>query len=143
MKLKTLIVMNALTLALMACESGDIKLQPTHIDNSVGDTITNPGGGGETNPCATYTISGQTFRGCFNTPHCTYSASFVSDSNPINTDLFIPELSNSGLHIFEDSLFVGEDVDANAAAAGVRHFKVELLHIPRAGGATLRAQPAM
>lgn len=120
MKLKTLFVMNALTLALMACESGDIKLQPTHVDNSVGDTITNPGGGGETNPCATYTISGQTFRGSFNTPHCTYPASFVSDSNPINTDLFIPELSNSGLHIFEDSLFVGEDVDANAAAAGVR-----------------------
>lgn len=120
MKLKTLFVMNALALALMACDSGDINLQPTHIDNSVGDTITNPGGGTETNPCATYSISGQTFRGSYVAPNCTYSASFVSDSNPINTDLFIPELANNGLHIFEDSLFIGEDVDANAAAAGVR-----------------------
>lgn len=121
MKVKTLFVMNALALALMACDSGDINLQPTHIDNSVGDTITNPGnGGGETNPCASYSVSGQTFRGSYSAPNCTYPASFVSDSNPINDDLFIPELANNGLHIFEDSLFVGEDVDANAAASGVR-----------------------
>jgi hypothetical protein len=123
MKLKTFFILNAVAAALVACESGDIKLQPTHIDNSVGDTVNNNGSTPVTppvNPCATYTVSGQTFQGTFSTPHCTYSASFVSDSNPINTDLFIPELSNSGLHIFEDSLFVGEDVDANAAAAGVR-----------------------
>lgn len=123
MKFKTLFVMNALALALMACDSGDIKLQPTHIDNSVGDTINNPGGssgGVETNPCATYTVSGQTFRGAYTAPNCAYPASFVSNSNPVNTDLFIPELTNNGLHIFEDSLFIGEDVDANAAAAGVR-----------------------
>lgn len=121
MKFKTLFVMNALALALMACDSGDINLQPTHIDNSVGDTITNPGGGGgETNPCATYSVSGQTFRGSYIAPNCTYPASFVSDSNPINEDLFIPELANNGLHIFEDSLFIGEDVDGNAASSGVR-----------------------
>lgn len=119
MKVKTLFVMNALALALMACDSGDVNLQPTHIDNSVGDTITNPGGGGETNPCASYTVSGQTFRGSYSTPNCTYPASFVSDSNPVSEDLFIPELANNGLHIFEDSLFIGEDVDANAAASGV------------------------
>lgn len=133
MKFKTLFVMNALALALAACDSGDIKLQPTHIDNSVGDTVTGGESSGsvETNPCATYSLSGQTFRGTFSTPHCTYSASFVSDSNPIVSDLFIPELSSDGLHIFEDSLFVGEDVDANAAASGVR--------IPQNGeGPTLR-----
>lgn len=131
MKLKTLFVMNALALALAACDSGDINLQPTHNDNSVGDTVTGGGSSGETNPCATYSVSGQTFSGAYSAPNCTYSASFVSDSNPVGTDLFIPELTNSGLHIFEDSLFVGEDVDANAAASGV--------NIPQNGeGPTLR-----
>lgn len=119
MKVKTLFVMNALALALMACDSGDVNLQPTHIDNSVGDTITNPGGGGETNPCASYTVSGQTLRGSYVAPNCTYPASFVSDSKPINEDLFISELPNSGLHIFEDSLFIGNDVDSNDAATGI------------------------
>ena len=119
MKFKTLFVMNALALALMACDSGDIKLQPTHIDNSVGNT--GGGGGGETNPCATYTTSaGQTVRAAYAPPDCIYSASFVSDSKPLTADLFIPELDNNGLHIFLDSLFVGQDVDGEAAASGTR-----------------------
>jgi hypothetical protein len=120
MKMKSLIGLNALTLAMLtACGGGDINLNPS---NTVTDSnnVINEGGGGAVNPCATYSVDGQVFAGTFADGNCTYAASFVSDTRPLSVDLTIPELADDGLHIFEDSLFVGEDVDANSAAAGVR-----------------------
>lgn len=124
MKLKNIFALNVLAATLAACGGGDIKLNPS---TSVGDTstvINNPPAATPTeptvNPCATYTAAGQKFQGIFASGNCTYSASFVSDSRPLTEDLFVPELAANGIHIFEDSLFVGEDINANAAAAGKR-----------------------
>lgn len=124
MKLKNIFALNALAATLVACGGGDINLNPS---TSVGDTttnITNPPVTTPTepavNPCANYTAAGQRFQGIFASGNCTYSATFVSDSRPLTEDLFIPELANNGLHIFEDSLFIGEDVNAAAAASGIK-----------------------
>ena len=120
MKIKTLIALNALTAALVACGGGDIELNPSNTVTDSNNTINNGGGNTTQNPCAKYTSGGQEFIGAFADGNCTYPASFVSDSRPITEDLFIPALADNGIHIFADSLFVGEDVDSNAAAAGVR-----------------------
>lgn len=121
MKMKSLIGLNALTLAMLtACGGGDINLNPSNTVTDSNNVINEGGGGGAVNPCATYSVAGQVSSGSFANGNCTYAASFVSDSRPLTVDLTIPELADGGLHIFEDSLFVGEDVDANSAAAGVR-----------------------
>lgn len=123
MKIKSLIGLNALAAAMLtACGGGDINLNPSNtVTDSNNSTVNNPPGNTPaTNPCATYSVSGQVFAGNYSGGNCTYSASFVSDTRPLSVDLSIPELADGGLHIFEDSLFVGEDVDANSAAAGVR-----------------------
>ncbi len=118
MKIKTFVSVSALAAVLIGCgDGGDIRLQPTNIVN---DNSTGGGGDGSTNPCASYQLSGQTFRGSLdNAGNCTYDVTFVSDTRPLEVDLTLPALANNGLHIFEDSLYVGEDVDANAARAGV------------------------
>ena len=100
----------SLTAALAACSSGDITLAPTNVDNS---TNTGGGGGGVTSPCATYTVGGTTRRGAFDGTNCTYDAAFVSDTTPLTVDLTIPFFS--GVHIFQSSLFVGQDVSSGAA----------------------------
>lgn len=121
MKMKSLIGLNALTLAMLtACGGGDINLNPSNTVTDSNNVINEGGGGGTTNPCAKYSRGGVEFAGALASGNCTYSASFVSDTSPLINDLFIPELADGGLHIFQDSLFVGEDVDANSAAAGVR-----------------------
>jgi hypothetical protein len=98
--------------ALAACESGDINLAPTNIDNSTNTG----GGGGATNPCASYTSAGTTRRGQFDGTNCTYDATFVSPSNPLTLDVRIPFIS--GVHIFQDALEVGTNVSSGAAPAG-------------------------
>lgn len=124
MKLKTLFAIPVVAMGIVACGGGDINLNPTN-DSSVnvgGDLNQGGSSGGPapTNPCATYQKAGQTFAGTFDGQHCTYAGTFVSDSNPLTEDLFIPALANGGIHIFADSLWVGEDVNQNAASAGVR-----------------------
>ena len=102
----------SLTAVLAACSSGDITLAPTNIDNST----STGGGGGSTNPCASYTVSGATRRGTFDGTNCTYDASFVSDTNPLLVDVTIPFIT--GVHIFQSDLFVGADVSTGVAPAG-------------------------
>lgn len=105
---------------LSACDSGDITLAPTTIDNSnQGNTSTNPPATAD-NPCAAYEEAGQRFEGTLNSDgNCVYDFSFVSDTRPITVSTIrFPNFG--GLHIFEDSLFIGEDVDASAASTGVR-----------------------
>lgn len=117
MRVKSLLLMSAVGMVLAGCGSGDINLSPTTVDNSVSNTPTTPTP--TVNPCAQYEQSGQTFQGTFTNGNCVYSALFVGDTKPITVDAIT--FSNfGGLHIFEDSLYIGEDVDRNAAAAGKR-----------------------
>ena len=101
----------SLTAALAACSSGDITLAPTNIDTSTNTSS----GGGATNPCASYTVAGSTRRGSFDGSNCTYDSTFVSETNPLTVDVTIPFFS--GVHIFQNSLFVGTDVSTGAAPA--------------------------
>src|SRR5690554_6854905 len=121
MKIKTLIGLNSIAAVLAACGGGDIELNPSNSVTDSNNTIidggtTNPG---TTNPCATYSVSGQDFQGSFAEGNCTYAATFVSDSRPLTVDLLIKELPDNGLHIFQDSLFVGKDVTGTDAQSGV------------------------
>lgn len=134
MKIARILALSLLVAALAACESGDIVLQPTVNGTGGGG---GGGGGGTTNPCASYTTpSGQFFQGSVDANgHCFYNALFVSDTRPITvSDITFPALPNGKFHVFEDSLFIGEDVDASAAAAGKR--------IPQEGEGTRVTIPA-
>ncbi|HEX7765050.1 MAG TPA: hypothetical protein VF433_15760, partial [Cellvibrio sp.] len=103
---------------------GDINLNPSNTVTDSNNNTTNNNGASSSsavsNPCASYELGGQKVQGILNGANCTYGVTFVSDTRPLTTDLEIPALPNGGVHIFQDSLFVGEDVDANAIAAGVK-----------------------
>ncbi len=109
--------LSLLVLVLAGCDSGDIEVKPTTIDNS----ITQGGGGsGPVNACASYTTgSGQTVQGTFDeaTGNCSYSSAFADAGNPVEVDLFIPALDNDGAHIFEGSLFIGFPCDTDQCLA--------------------------
>ena len=113
MTLGRYLVLSAAALAVIGCESGDINLSPTNIDNST--TTGGGGGGGSTNPCAQYTVSGTTNQGTFDGTNCTYSSAFVSLANPLTVSLEIPLIS--GVHIFQDTLAVGTSVSTGAPPA--------------------------
>lgn len=102
---------------LVGCEGGDINISPTNIDNSVDNSETTTGGGGSSNPCANYTDpdSNTLVQGNFDGSNCTYPSEFVGVGNPLRVDLTIPFIT--GVHIFEDSLFVGQNVDSGPAPA--------------------------
>lgn len=123
MNIKNLFAINVLTATLAACGGGDINLNPSNsVTDSNNNTTNNNGASSSSvaaNVCASYQLSGQTFAGTLSGDNCVYGVSFVSDTRPLTVDLTIQELPNGGVHIFDDSLFVGEDVDANAALAGV------------------------
>jgi hypothetical protein len=114
--------MNRLVLALLSalaiagCEGGGVDIGVETVDNSV-DNSTNGGGSGGTNPCATYTPpdSNEVRIGTFDGTNCVYSAAFVGKTNPLLVDLTIPFIS--GVHVFQDSLFVGRNVETGAAPA--------------------------
>ncbi|AQT59657.1 hypothetical protein [Cellvibrio sp. PSBB023] len=124
MKLKNIFALNVLAAALTACGGGDINLNPSNTVTDSNNNTTNNNGASSSsavsNPCASYELGGQKVQGILNGANCTYGVTFVSDTRPLTTDLEIPALPNGGVHIFQDSLFVGEDVDANAIAAGVK-----------------------
>jgi len=108
---------------LAACDSGDINITPTTIDNSVDNST---GGGGGNNPddsiCAAYILNGVEVRGSADADgNCNYGLAFSGPTNNLVTDLVIPALPNDGKHIFTSSLFVGEtyNTQADLAAAGI------------------------
>ncbi len=98
---------------LAACEGGGVDLNVANTDNSVDNS--GGGGGGSDNPCASYTpaASVEVVRGSFDGTNCVYSSTFVGAANPILVDLTIPFIS--GKHIFQDSLFVGQNVSTGPA----------------------------
>ena len=117
--MKKLFALTAMSSALLlaACGGGgDINLNPTTVDNSQ-DNSTNNGGGSPNNPCASYVKNGNTFQGQVVGADCFYPANFVSSTNPITADE-VTFSAISGVHEFADSLFIGEDVDSQAAASG-------------------------
>lgn len=101
--------------ALLACSGGDVSLKPTNTNNSVDNSVTNNNGGGASNPCASYTVGTTVRQGTFDGRNCLYNSAFVGESNPLTVNLTIPFFS--GVHIFQDSLFVGRDVSTGAAPA--------------------------
>jgi hypothetical protein len=117
MKVSNLFAVSALALGLAACGSDGIDLNVATTDNSVDNSTGNGGGGGDgNNPCASYTTATATVvRGTFDGTNCRYAASFVGANNPLTVDLTIPLIS--GVHIFQDSLFVGQNVSSGAAPA--------------------------
>ncbi|HVJ30243.1 MAG TPA: serine/threonine protein kinase [Gammaproteobacteria bacterium] len=108
-----LLTLSFAAVLLSACESGDINLSPTNVGTGGGG-----GGGGTFNPCASYSVAGTTHQGSYDGTNCTYDSAFVSESNPLTINLRIPRIS--GVHIFADSLYVGQNVEPPgiAPAAG-------------------------
>jgi hypothetical protein len=111
MKNHQLLFVGLAALGVAACEGGGVELNTSTVDNSVDNSTSNVvGGGGSTNPCAKYTDLGGVERsGSFDGRNCFYGADFVGGNNPLRVDVTIPFIS--GVHIFEDKLFVGESVD--------------------------------
>ena len=106
---------------LAACESGDINITPTTIDNSV-DNSTGGGGGSGDDTCASYVRDGATVRGSADcNGNCVYDNTFVGPKNNLQEDLLIPALPEGGAHIFTASLFVGNTyrTQAELEAAGI------------------------
>lgn len=124
--MKKLFALSAISSALLlaACGGGgDVNINAQN--NSTG----NGGGGGDpgqTNSCASYSDdNGTTRQGSLDGVNCVYGTDFVSLTNPIDIGPASPvtfvKLSNSGVHVFRDSLAVGRnyDNDADMAAAGI------------------------
>ncbi len=138
MKLKNIFALNALAATLVACGGGDINLNPSNsVTDSNNNTTNNNGASSSSvaaNPCASYVLAGQTSQGVLSGNNCTYGVTFASDTRPLTTDMTIPALPNGGVHIFQDSLFIGEDFDGDDVAAGAT--------VPAAGeGPILTIQP--
>ena len=93
---------------LAACESGDVNITPTTIDNSVDNSTGGGGGGSEDDICASYVRDGATVQGSADgNGNCVYDNTFVGPKNNLQEDLLIPALPDGGAHIFTASLFVG------------------------------------
>lgn len=104
-----------------ACESGDINITPTTVDNSTSNAV-GGGGGSADDMCASFVKDGQTMQGkADGNGNCTYDSSFVGPKNNLTVDLLIPALPDDGAHIFTSSLFVGEThrTQADLMAAGI------------------------
>ena len=68
------------------------------------------------NPCASYIDDGTTRQGQVDGDNCVYSSLFVSEDSPLSVDLTIPLID--GVHIFEATLQVGNDVDSGTPPDG-------------------------
>jgi hypothetical protein len=106
---KKLVLLGFAAFVLSACSGGDVNINAN--DNSVNTDNSVSGGGGSNNPCAQYTDpdTQTVVQGTFDGNNCSYGPEFVSDINPLTVDLTIPRIS--GVHIFDQSLFVGENND--------------------------------
>jgi hypothetical protein len=118
MKYHQLLFVGLAAVGVAACEGGGVDLNVSTVDNSVDNSTSTGGGGGSTNPCAKYTDQGGVERaGTFDGRNCIYGADFVGGNNPLKVNVTIPFIS--GVHIFEDKLFVGESVDNRSAGVTV------------------------
>ncbi|MFT2091709.1 hypothetical protein [Paraglaciecola sp. 2405UD69-4] len=114
-----------LAMALAGCGGGDIILDAsdnsTYTDNS-DNSVTGDTGTGDTNVCASYTDeSGVLQEGSEEGDNCRYTSQFVSSSNPILTNITFSALESGGAHIFNESLYIGQNYSSlsEAAADGI------------------------
>ena len=109
--------MSTAIIVISGCSGGDVNIEvPTpQVVGTVPPVVTTPDGG-DSNPCASYTDAGTTYQGTEEGSNCVYSSSFVGENNPLLVDLTIPAID--GVHIFEDTLQVGRDVDYGAIETG-------------------------
>ncbi len=114
MKIQHFLILGVAAATVVACSGGDVNLGVSNIDNSTGGN-TPPPPSGSTNPCASYTANGTTRQGQFDGTNCLYNSTFVSATNPLLVDLTIPRID--GVHIFDGSLFVGQNVNTGVAPA--------------------------
>lgn len=100
----------AAALSLVGC-GGDIVLDASTINNSVdnSDNSTTGTNAVDTNPCALYIKDGVTIQGDIEGDNCRYTSRFVSSSNEIANDVTFSTLENGGSHIFNESLYIGEN----------------------------------
>ena len=103
------------------CGGGDIVIDAQNNSTTTSTSTTNVTGGSDdepVNPCASYTDpdTGELRQGTERGGNCEYFTEFVGASNPLMTDLTIPEID--GVHIFWDTLQVGEDVDSGTISEG-------------------------
>ena len=122
MKTSRLLLAGLVVAGLAACDGGGVELNVATNDNSTDNSTTNNnsgGGGGVTNPCAAYTVPNSNpaaiRQGTFDGRNCVYNSAFVGKTNPLLTDVTVPFIT--GVHIFQDSLFVGQNVSSGAAPA--------------------------
>jgi hypothetical protein len=101
-----------------SCGGGGSDVNINANDNSSSTDNSVSTGGGSSNPCASYTITGGTTtrQGSFDGTNCTYDSAFVGETNPLTQDVTIPFIT--GAHIFNDVLQVGTNVSSGAAPAG-------------------------
>ncbi len=113
-----MVMVSLAAFGLAACSGGGVDLKVQTTDNSVDNSVSNGGGGGSDNPCASYTVAatGEFRQGTFDGTNCSYGSSFVGKANPLTQDLTIPFIT--GAHIFQDSLFVGQNTAVGGAPAG-------------------------
>jgi hypothetical protein len=115
---KKMIAAGVMLAGLAGCGSGDINVAPSTTVTDSNNTNNNGNGGGTANPCASYVnTAGQTIQGAYDGTNCTYAPSFVDAGNNLTVDMTIPALANNGAHIFQGSLFVGNDYSSDAALA--------------------------
>ena len=117
MKIINLVAVTALAAALAACGGGsDINL-------GVDDEKPGDNNNGTDNACASYVKDGTTLQGTFEAPNCVYDTDFVGLANPYTgtEELVFSDLADDGVHIFNESLVVGQNYnnDADMAAAAI------------------------
>lgn len=103
-------------MALAGCSGGDVNISADNNSSVTDNSTTTTTSGDGNNPCANYTDPGSNTeaQGTFDGANCVYNSSFVGIHNPLMVDLAIPFIS--GVHIFEDTLAVGADVDGSDAS---------------------------
>jgi len=107
------VVTSMFLLILQACGGGGSNVV---VDPLPSAPVPAPAQPAETNPCASYTVGGVTRQGQVDGDNCVYSSLFVSEDSPLTVDLTIPLID--GIHIFEATLQVGEDVDTGTPSVG-------------------------
>ena len=146
MNLKKILTLNVMAATLAACGGGDVNLNPSvkpassspllpassapvlsssapalssASSSSIQSSVLSSSSSSQVaTACASYTQAGQTFEGTLTGVNCIYPVGFASSNKQITVNLMIPELPNAGVHVFQGSLFIGEDVTASAAAGG-------------------------